>query len=351
MTQNPTPRRRFRLTLRVLFLLIAVLGCVMGWVVMMVNNYRQEWRAVDYLNQEHNALMGHSVWDAGHGKLPALDVSQLPWRIHRPHRIVSISSKAVDESFWKALADVKHLEHLALSDCELKTTGDEFSRFGSLRHLTLPNTPLASHDIQAIGSTRALESLDLNNVSDGSERIAPYLKDMPNLTSLRLRHSTISASAFRDICQVRSLRYLDLNGATVDWNEAHLLANLENLEALNLRESNVSDEDLVPLAALPGLKSLDLGQTNITDKGIANLANCRALENLRIDGTQITDDSMRHLTGLPMLESLNLSDTGVTSLSLDILALRNASKRVYVHIEGTVITEAERDRFIENTRY
>jgi len=345
MNPTPTPRQKFRLTLRGMFVLITVLGCVMGWVVMMVNNYRQEWKAVDYLNKEYDASTGPSVWETGNGQLPVLDVSQLPWRIHSPHRVVSIRNQTLDDAFWRALANVKQLEALGLTDCELKTTGDEFSRFGSLKHLTIVNTPLASHDIQAIGSHKDLESLDLDMVPDGAKRIAPYLKAMRNLTQLRLRDSTISASVLREICQVRSLLYLDLENATVDWSEVHLLANLDHLEALNLRQSNIADDDLAVLAALPNLKTLSLSETNITDQGIANLVHCHALKHLRIDGTQITDESMQHVARLPRLESLNISDTGVTNRSLFMLATSHSLTRFYVQIEGTAITQDEFDRF------
>jgi hypothetical protein len=81
-----------------------------------------------------------------------------------------------------------------------------------------------------------------------------------------------------------------------------------------------TDGDLADLCELRHLKQLDLEGTQVTDNGLRTVSGLSRLEWLDIDATEITDKGLRHLEAMRNLRHLsvtqcpNITDTGVAEL-------------------------------------
>jgi Leucine-rich repeat (LRR) protein len=88
-----------------------------------------------------------------------------------------------------------------------------------------------------------------------------------------------------------------------------------------LRADEIVDSDLKDLSQLPSVRYLDLnGRSRITAKGFKELVKLKDLRILRLSGTNVTDEVIKDLIGLERLEQFNLEQTNVTDACLDDLA-------------------------------
>lgn len=333
-----------------MFLLLAVLGGAMGWVVMLFEEYRQEYRAASFLIEDRNAFTNTSLYDTEiSGSLPRINPRNPSLRkIHLSVQFVELEGVVIDEPAWKALHGLPELEWLFFTDCVVKSTGDEFAGLRSLRVLDISDCRLSREDIRGIATLKKLESLQLGGVDEQVEWMAPSFAELPNLEGLGLVNVTISPQSLRHVFGMRQISNLNLYGATLDLSVMTQLAESENLKSLRLGNTNIDDASLAAVTRLRQIRDLDLSETQITDDGIASLANCESLELLNLSQTKITDETMRYLSRLPELKLLDISHTSVTNLGLEILGESDSLQEYSLLTSGTAIDEVELAKFRKN---
>ncbi|CAI7873627.1 unnamed protein product [Closterium sp. NIES-53] len=140
--------------------------------------------------------------------------------------------------------------------------------------------------------------------------------------------SLLTDVALTQLASVRSLTWLNLNGAT-GFTAAGVrqLFSLTNLVLLNLIATNTADAALEGISGLNSLHTLNLGNNGITDVGIQKLQGMTQLTALDVsECSSVTSASMVHVGELTALTSLRLNDTGVTEDGLQHLTALTALK-------------------------
>jgi len=272
---------------------------------------------------ERNAITNTSLYDTElSGELPRINPRNPSLRkIHLSVQFVELEGVTIDEPVWKALHGLPELEWLFLTDCVVKTTGDEFAGLRSLRVLYISDCRLSREDLRGIATLDKLEGLQLGGVDDQVEWMAPSFAELPNLKGLELVNVAISAQSLRHIFGLRQISYLNLYGATLDLSGMTQLAELENLNSLRLSNTNIDDASLATVASLRQILQLELAKT------------------------EITDEAMRHLSRLPRLIVLDISHTQVTNVGLEILGDSESLQKDSLTTTGTAIDEAELAKF------
>ncbi len=100
------------------------------------------------------------------------------------------------------------------------------------------------------------------------------------------------------ISDYRSLRQLDLAGATIDDSTAEHIAGFHQLEAIHLSGARLSDRQLQLIAQIGSLKILRLGGTSITDSSIDAIASINGLLLVDLSNTSVTDDGVARLRNI-----------------------------------------------------
>ena len=84
--------------------------------------------------------------------------------------------------------------------------------------------------------------------------------------------------------------------------------------------AGTADADLAALCELRSLRALDLSCTPVTDAGLATIAELRGLRVLDLNGTRVSDAGLRRLEALTGLRRLDLASCpGVTDAGVERL--------------------------------
>jgi Leucine Rich repeat len=160
----------------------------------------------------------------------------------------------------------------------------------------------------------------------GDEGLA-HLAGMAELRGIELSRTRVTDTGLAQLAKMPKLRFVELSGLKItDAGLAHL-SRLTDLESLTLAETLIGDDGLAHLAGLPRLRSLGLRGTHVSDAGLAHLRAQPALGSLDLTGTHVSDAGLAHLKALPALESVtlaktNVTDDGVADLQRAVPALR-----------------------------
>ena len=150
---------------------------------------------------------------------------------------------------------------------------------------------------------------------------------------LVLERTEADDALLADVCELRQLRWLALNGthitdsgleAAVDLPHLERLwlshtrigdaameqvARMHELQQLFLDGTEVTDAGLERLIALPRLRLLSLLDLPISDAGVRYLQPLSELRSLLLDSTRVGDDGLRQISELRNLETLSLCGT------------------------------------------
>ncbi len=97
-----------------------------------------------------------------------------------------------------------------------------------------------------------------------------------------IQWSTATDADLGELCELRSLERLDLDGSKVTDAGLRTLSNLRGLKLLSLAETAITDQGLRHLESMSQLRFLELdGCPQITDAGVARLQ--KALPMCKID--------------------------------------------------------------------
>ncbi len=169
------------------------------------------------------------------------------------------------------------------------------------------------------------------------ERIAPLLRELPQVRRLVLGHSLITDAGLVHVRNLTQLTWLYLENTQVsDAGLAHLKG-LTNMVGLPLQDTDVGDEAMKVVSGMPRMEWLSLGNTRVGDEGLRHLNGLNRLEVLTLEETPITDAGLVHLKGLHRLRYLHLDNTRITDVGMESLQGLVKLRR---HLCDTDITDA-----------
>lgn len=150
--------------------------------------------------------------------------------------------------------------------------------------------------------------------------LAPFgpLKWVKKIDMAWMPISDEGASHLRDLQQLTTLK---LNGAAITDEGLEHLSDCQSLKRLELHRAPITDAGLHHLADLAALENLDLSGTQITGKHLEPLAHLPALEVLNLNGTPLTDDAVAVLCRLKQLLWLGVSDTRLSEAACEAIAV------------------------------
>jgi hypothetical protein len=141
---------------------------------------------------------------------------------------------------------------------------------------------------------------------DGS--LDPIL-NIDYVDSLRLPSDCCSASELRRLRHLPRLRELLLDSwRNMSDEHFEVIGGLPQLESVGLGSTEITATRMQQLSKLPQLRKLDLQGADITPDAYAWLGQCQALEELQLDGTpRLSSANLTWLRYHPKLQSLSMS--------------------------------------------
>ncbi len=251
-TPSPTRKRRWlSFSLRTLFVVTLVVGCVLGWKVHQVQRQR---RAATMIEEAGGTVYYRSE--------PPFGISALEQGGFFDY-VVAVRLNGRDIEDVSFLADLPALENLNLSGTRV-TDLSPLAKLSRLRKLSLLAAPVSN--------------------------IAP-LSDLTDLESLSLENTQVADIAA--LAKLVKLQDLSLAGTAVE--DLSALAGMTRLTELKLFYCpNVRNVD--PLSGLTALGYLDLSDTKVAD--IEPLTKLKSLGFLSLSRTAVPPSETQKLRGL-----------------------------------------------------
>jgi hypothetical protein len=160
-----------------------------------------------------------------------------------------------------------------------------------------------------------------------------------NLASLTMINVGFSDDGAKRIGELKTLRYLNIWGATVDEAAMKHLANVEDLQSFGVNLSKeaalkgftrfnkleqlslgtpMSDSGMKEIGKIKTLKHLALSLSNVTHEGLKELTHLKELQTLSFAGNyhKLTDASLQEIGRLSNLTSLDLTYTAITDAGM-----------------------------------
>ncbi|XP_033762439.1 uncharacterized protein LOC117343973 isoform X2 [Pecten maximus] len=249
------------------------------------------------------------------------------------------SCTLITDAGLKPLIVLKKLKHLDLSSCKQISNKclAVVSEFKCLTALSLEETGVTdSGMIEYLTSCPScLQHLNLNK-TQVTEKLLPYLKDLPALKSLYLEHTQVSGlSGVQDlkqletldvahtsivtdsmlcVCHSKTLQCLGISHTeNINGDQALRYIKDLRLHALNLPSRVTTTDTGMSFITNFQLTTLDLtNYINIGDDGMSHVGRISSLRRLLLANTKVTDQGMMFLEGLTNLEVLYLDKTNVS---------------------------------------
>jgi len=257
MSKDKRKRRWFQFSLRMLFVVIAVLAVLFGWFGNRMRYVKKQRRAVEVIRNTGMRVL---------------------YDYQKGHRFRE--TKGFDTAEPRGPASYR------------KLLGDDF----------FSNVVWVWRDpFNGIG------------LSDGE---MVHIRELSRLEALYLNRCEITDSGLEHVKKLNRLEELSLRGTQVTDTGLEYLNGLTNLQMLYLDGTQVTDAGLEHLEKLTKLERLNLSRTGVTDVGIRHLTGLTNLKTLDLEYTQVTDAGLEQLRGLTTLERLYLSYTHVPMRAL-----------------------------------
>jgi hypothetical protein len=156
------------------------------------------------------------------------------------------------------------------------------------------------------------------------------LLDAPGLRELILDSGRVTDAGLAGIARLTDLEHLRIRGGEIGDEGLRHICQLRSLRFLNLPQARLTDAGLSELHRLPHLELLRIGSPLITDAGMAEIAGLRSLRWLHLIDIPITDAGLRRLHDMKQLESLYLDGSRVTDEGFT--RLFEAQPGLHVHV-------------------
>jgi hypothetical protein len=272
-------RRRFRVSIRVLMLVILVLAVWVGWTVNRAK--RQEAAIKNILRLRGTVGLSYTYQHDGDFRPFLTDDPPAP----------------------------KWL--LALSGPEYFRTVN-FVGYAQARR---PPSPII--DLSVFGGLPDVHELELDSTTfDDSDMV--HVRRL-ELTRFMANDTPLGDDGLACLAGMRKLSEIGLADTRITDKGLTHLATMPMLKTVNLAGLKVTDAGLAYLSKLTNLRSLTLSATLISDAGLVHLSGLKQLIWLGLSGTHVTDAGLEHLKALPRLKSLTLPKTGVTDAAIERL--------------------------------
>ena len=197
----------------------------------------------------------------------------------------------------------------------------------SLTSLWVQNAPVTDAAVESLAGVESLAELHLSGTRVSGDRLGA-LAGLPNLRALGLGFGGRSSDYRGDrptleaVGTLRNLESLDLDGGGSGPDDFADLADLSRLTFLEVRDVPFTDEAAYHVAALKSLKHLSVQEGSVSDVGVGYLVNLRDLGRVLIRGP-ITRAGLLRLGELPRLDLAYVSSPYLTEADGD--ALREAA--------------------------
>lgn len=149
----------------------------------------------------------------------------------------------------------------------------QIANLKSLKILALSTTRTTDKGLNVLSSLPSLNLLILNGNFKSDAAI--YLKDVPNLRTLRIDMAHFNDRGMENVSNLTKLENLDTH-----WVE------------------HTTDRGITYLKNLPNLKQLDVAHAKLTDKAMLDLRQISRLESLYLPYPGITDEGLKHIAQL-----------------------------------------------------
>ncbi|MGB7345159.1 MAG: hypothetical protein WBD20_13175 [Pirellulaceae bacterium] len=360
-------RRRFRISLRVILLVVLPLSAasMATWT-----RYRNAKLRVEQL--EWDAYQ----YEARFRTIQNDDTASMIWRefwganVMEDVITVTLSDEYNDESdFLKRVPNVrsvtlfdtdhvlKHpfsmLRHYCPAVNKLGVyswTGSEFeyeslAGIGNLKSLVLHEVGLSDAQfLRMISKSPGLKSLRLADTSMLTDKAFATIDSLTQLEYLEVENVAIGDAEMTKIGALTELRELNLAGTQItDRGIANLIRNsdgatrLGKLEQLNLDRCQLRGDHFDALGSLEALSWLSLDDVPFDTRQWSKLVTCKHLLDLSVRRTQIDDQVTAAIAMLPSLLSIDLSLCDLRPGSIALL--RRSQSLQEVNLSGTQITD------------
>lgn len=174
--------------------------------------------------------------------------------------------------------------------------------------VALQGCPVDDQGLAALNALTELQELDLRDCRKVNGAGLASLKDLHQLTILRLSNTSLDDAGAEHLANFDRLEQLGLalcNHLTDD-GLVHV-GRLQNLWKLDLASiGGMTDRGLASLKPLTKLRWLSLYNAKITDAGLVHLHGCQELETLWLKGTEISEPAVKQLQEtLPTLREVH----------------------------------------------
>jgi len=173
-------------------------------------------------------------------------------------------------------------------------------------------------DLRSLATLPALKMLEISTIWSGHGKVTPRgiekLRAFQQLRRLSL-HMRLPENSLETIRSLKQLEDLELHWCEgLSDGEFVYLRDLPKLRRLRLRHVDVTDAALVHIGQMEALERLGLeDNVGITDGGLVHLMGLKNLRSLDVSGTQVTARGLSAMRNLPRLEHLALSEHCATA--------------------------------------
>jgi internalin A len=274
----PTPaaigRKRFRLSLRVLMILVLLLGGGMGWYVYQARTQREAVKAIEAAGGK---VYYDLDWECGEDGPTPRKPRWPKWLVDRLG--TDYLGQVIEVQFFRSTSN--------------QADDRVMARIGQLSGLQ--ELEFGAHDTQNTGFLGECRVTD-----DG----LVHLRGLCRLSRLRLTGTGIKGPGLVHLSGLKALKHLELMYDITD-EGATFLPCLVLLEELSIMSGSLTDDGMVHLAPLTQLKRLHLQVANVTAVGLSRLKGWNRLTRLSLSAEDLED--YRFLGQFPELTTLELT--------------------------------------------
>lgn len=215
-------------------------------------------------------------------------------RKHESLEALTITSPLVSDASVDALCDIPALKTLWMHEAQLTDAGvqkmsSQLAVRNELTWLNLSNCPGLTDDaLSHLGRLQSLEKLTFGYNPSASSSVLRHLRDLPNLTEIRLEATKIESEDLRHLQTLKIQRLYFTESKLGAGVAASLADSCPELTYLGLAKTNVTDADMSAIGKLKKLQWLWLYETRVGDPGLAKLDELSNLDHVYVDAAVVT---------------------------------------------------------------
>lgn len=261
-------------------------------------------------------------------------------------RELNLNQTDIDASVLFSLK-LPALTDLYLNNCDWVTDDvvSELSAFPELQSLDLGGTRISAKGVSALSGLRDIRGLELKGCPHLGDEVFAALQQVKSLRSVQLSGDHLTLAAIRSF-QKRSpdvqlmVPLNEIAEFKPIFDRDRYLSSYGPTSRHEVRSVSVFDKDGIdysPLRHFPELTSLRLSGPGVTDKSLSVLPDLPALSGLRLSQSAVTDEGMKSVSQLANLTSLDISQTIVSDAGMaNLTGLKNLRS---LDISESLVTE------------